>query len=86
MFFILLYVLSQGDPGESGLPGEKGEKGEKVEELLFFPLVPLVVSHTFLKSKQVCWLYLQGFRGFPGRVGTPGLDGEKVSFQLDFDK
>lgn len=25
-----------------------------------------------------CLILLQGFRGFPGRIGSPGLDGEQV--------
>lgn len=40
-------------------------------------------GHPSTLVDQMCCLYFQGFRGFPGRVGTSGLDGEKVRLQLD---
>lgn len=78
--------FSQGDPGEPGLPGERGEKGEKVWTVIIYFCCP--IKYFLFPAMgcdwvgQMCFIILQGFRGFPGRTGNPGLDGEKVNHML----
>lgn len=83
-----VFFLAQGDRGEPGLPGDKGERGEKVRAVFICHSCPSLVLRGGFTEFPVLYLQdiselsflfvLQGFRGLPGRIGSPGLDGKKV--------
>lgn len=61
----------------------KGRKERRWRQWILIAFIPQVVSLLCLGSKGFFFFYLllQGFRGFPGRSGNPGLNGEKVQTQ-----
>lgn len=90
-----------GLPGDRGEKGEKVEAViicHSCPTDYFFPsqspvvvllslICRILLYRNFCLCSHVlkCYLPLQGFRGLPGRIGSPGLDGEMVRPQLAFD-